>query len=72
MNCWAQKPDQRPPFDTLQQDLDDFEISCEDKYSQYDQFVPNYRKIREENLKEEKVGKDQNKSTNEKSEQDKP
>ena len=29
MNCWAEKPDKRPPFETLRQDLDDFEISNE-------------------------------------------
>ena len=43
INCWAEQPEKRPPFDTLMQDLDDFEISCEDKYSKYDQYVPNYR-----------------------------
>ena len=44
LNCWGEKPEKRPPFDTLRQDLDDFEISCEDKYSHYDEYVPNYRK----------------------------
>ena len=43
IKCWAEKPEQRPPFDTIQMDLDDFEVSCEEKYSKYDQFVPNYR-----------------------------
>ena len=36
INCWAEQPEKRPPFDTLMQDLDDFEISCEDKYSKYE------------------------------------
>lgn len=35
MNCWAEKPDKRPPFETLRQDLDDFEIIMEDKYANY-------------------------------------
>ena len=43
INCWAENPEKRPPFDTLQQDLDDFEISSEAKYSKYDEYVPNYR-----------------------------
>ena len=44
MSCWAEKPEKRPPFDTLRQDLDDFEISMEEKYANYDEWVPNYRK----------------------------
>ena len=46
LNCWAEKPDKRPPFETLRQDLDDFEISMEDKYANYDEWVPNYRPTR--------------------------
>jgi len=44
MTCWAENPEKRPPFDTLRQDLDDFEISMEEKYANYDEWVPNYRK----------------------------
>ena len=32
VKCWAEKPDKRPPFETLRQELDDFEISMEDDY----------------------------------------
>ena len=54
MNCWAEKPDKRPPFETLRQDLDDFEISMEDKYANYDEWVPNYRKTRSNNTRDKK------------------
>ena len=57
LNCWLEKPEKRPPFDTLRQDLDDFDISCEDKYSHYDEYVPNYRKThKEEKCKSKKSG----------------
>ena len=54
MNCWAEKPDKRPPFETLRQDLDDFEISMEDKYANYDEWVPNYRKTRSNKPRDKK------------------
>ena len=46
VKCWAEKPDKRPPFETLRQELDDFEISMEDKYANYDEWVPNYRQTK--------------------------
>ena len=46
LSCWAEKPEKRPPFDTLRQDLDDFDVSCEDKYKKYDEYVPDYQKHR--------------------------
>ena len=46
LNCWGEKPEKRPPFDTLRQDLDDFDVSCEDKYSHYE--LPDYRKSHKE------------------------
>ena len=33
MKCWAEKPDKRPTFETLRQDLDDFEISMQDEWN---------------------------------------
>ena len=44
MSCWAEKPEKRPPFETLRQDLDDFDVACEAKYDKYDEWKPNYRK----------------------------
>ena len=54
LNCWAEKPDKRPPFETLRQDLDDFEISMEDKYANYDEWVPNYRQTRSNKPRDKK------------------
>ena len=42
LSCWAQEPKNRPPMDTLQQDLDDFETAVEAKYSDYEHLVPKY------------------------------
>ena len=45
LSCWAKEPEKRPPFDTLQGDLDDFEIACENKYNKkYDQYETDYKK----------------------------
>ena len=61
MSCWAEKPEKRPPFDTLRQDLDDFEISMEEKYANYDEWVPNYRRTKQSGGKKtERSGKREN------------
>ena len=42
IGCWAEKPESRPIFSTLRQDLDDFDAAIEAKYADYDK--PKYRK----------------------------
>ena len=42
LSCWAEMPERRPPFETLRQDLDDFDVACEAKYKNYDEWIPNY------------------------------
>ena len=61
--CWAATPEKRPSFKTLQQDLDDFEKTCCDKYKHYHKFLPDDRKSKEVQSKGEKdvVGHDKKK-----------
>lgn len=42
LSCWEEKPETRPPFSTLRQDLDDFDTVVEHKYADYSK--PEYRK----------------------------
>ena len=42
LKCWEEKPENRPPFFTLRQDLDDFDTAIEQKYHHYE--APAYKK----------------------------
>ena len=63
LSCWAQEPKKRPPMDTLQQDLDDFEVAVQDKYGNYEELVPKYHnhKPKSSNPRNEKIKKRQKK-----------
>ena len=63
LSCWAQEPGKRPPMDTLQQDLDDFETAAQSKYADYADLVPKYqnRKPKSNKPRDEKIKKRQKK-----------
>ena len=42
IKCWAEKPEDRPAFSTLRQDLDDFDAIYESQYAHYE--LPKYQK----------------------------